>query len=453
MTASVPSITKASPHVEAESSCEVTEDIADDEADIAYSRSLLAPLVATWFAAVVLRLLCAAQSEEPWIEVQLAFEVPAVYVMAACLAGWIYRSVPAALQLAKHALSVMAAVTLVRLVLMQFGPALDVVDTDIIVAFGACINALVYLLMNRSYFTNRLRSVLMLIAFGLGAVASVWTAELNMKVTLYALSQGAEEQQAREIESIAPDRLWQSQHGLVEQSAKLLSAASSEEGRVYLIAVAPDGTQELFVRESRRALEAFGSRFGDNLRMSVLLSNDGASPTEVPLATNPNLEQIAQVIAEDADPARDMLAVYLTSHGSEDAALSTYLPDYTALEGITAPRLRSVLAKTGVAKRLVVVSACYSGSWIAPLASDDSIVITAARKDRTSYGCDDSREMTVFAEMFFKGDAVETKPLEHAFKEARERIAADEAGMAITPSEPQVHVGKNMRGVWETQPE
>ena len=60
--------------------------------------------------------------------------------------------------------------------------------------------------------------------------------------------------------------------------------------------------------------------------------------------------------------------------------------------------------------------------------------------------------MTVFAEMFFKGNAVETKPLQHAFKEARERIASDEAGMAITPSEPQVHIGKNMRGLWQAQP-
>lgn len=452
MTASVPSITKSRADCEVEMASEAPEQAAQDEADIAYSRSLLTPLVVTWFAAVALRLLCAVRSEEPWVEVQLAFEVPAIYVMASCLAGWISRGVPAALQLAEHALSVMVCVTLVRLILMQFGPALDVGDTDIFVAFGACINALYYLFINRAYFTHRLRSVLMLVAFGLGAVASVWTAELHMKVTLYALSQGAEEQPTREIASIAPDRLWQAQPSLVEQSAKLLSPASSEEGRVYLIALAPDGTQELFVRESRRALEAFGSRFHDNLRMSVLLSNDGARPAEVPLATNPNLEQIAQVIAEEADPERDMVAVYLTSHGSEDAALSTYLPDYTALEAITAPRLRSVLAKTGVAQRLVVVSACYSGSWIAPLATDDSIVITAARKDRTSYGCDDSREMTVFAEMFFKGDAIETKSLQQAFEQARERILADEGRTAITPSEPQVHVGKNMRGLWQAQP-
>jgi hypothetical protein len=36
---------------------------------------------------------------------------------------------------------------------------------------------------------------------------------------------------------------------------------------------------------------------------------------------------------------------------------------------------------------VILVSACFSGGWIEPLASDTSLVITASDAEHTSYGC------------------------------------------------------------------
>jgi len=46
--------------------------------------------------------------------------------------------------------------------------------------------------------------------------------------------------------------------------------------------------------------------------------------------------------------------------------------------------------------RVISVSACCSGSWIAPLAGDTALVMTAADADHTSYGCGRRSELTFF---------------------------------------------------------
>ena len=137
------------------------------------------------------------------------------------------------------------------------------------------------------------------------------------------------------------------------------------------------------------------------------------------------------------------------SHGSRDAALETDLPNYDVLSPITASSVAEALARAGVRRRIVIVSACYAGSWIPALASDDTIVITAARKDRTSFGCDDAREVTYFGEAFLKGTLGRGASLKDAFESARSTVAQWERRDGGLRSEPQVSVGRNMRDVWE----
>jgi Peptidase C13 family len=51
--------------------------------------------------------------------------------------------------------------------------------------------------------------------------------------------------------------------------------------------------------------------------------------------------------------------------------------------------------------RVVIVSACYSGVFVGPLANDNTLVITAAYFDHSSFGCQDKVKWTYFGDAFF----------------------------------------------------
>jgi hypothetical protein len=58
-----------------------------------------------------------------------------------------------------------------------------------------------------------------------------------------------------------------------------------------------------------------------------------------------------------------------------------------------------MLALTGVRHKVVVISACYSGVFIPPLANPNVLVITAADADHPSFGCRDKAKWTFEAKL------------------------------------------------------
>jgi hypothetical protein len=90
---------------------------------------------------------------------------------------------------------------------------------------------------------------------------------------------------------------------------------------------------------------------------------------------------------------------------------------------------------------VVIVSACYSGTFIEPLRNDDTIVITASAADRTSFGCSDDRDLTYFGEAFYR-DALPNSPdLRTAFQRAKDIITEREKQEDIEASIPQAYFG------------
>ena len=51
---------------------------------------------------------------------------------------------------------------------------------------------------------------------------------------------------------------------------------------------------------------------------------------------------------------------------------------------------------------VIVMSACYSGQFVAPLQGDNRIIMTAARPDRTSFGCGELDHYTFFDDCFLR---------------------------------------------------
>jgi len=118
------------------------------------------------------------------------------------------------------------------------------------------------------------------------------------------------------------------------------------------------------------------------------------------------------------------------------------------VQPISSNSLARALKDADVHRRIIVISACFAATWAPALANDNTIVIAAAAKDRTSFGCDDSREITVFGEAFLGSLASPTISLRDAFEQAKRKIAAEETRQDVTPSLPQAFVGRNMTALW-----
>ena len=250
--------------------------------------------------------------------------------------------------------------------------------------------------------------------------------------------------------TIDPEKLWTAQPRLVERALAGIEPSSSASASVFLIAVAAGGSQDIFGREARLARSTLGRIFAAE-RRSLLLANDEASLHKAPLAVNSNLDAALAGVARKMDRSRDIAVVYLASHGGRDGELSTDLPDFDAVESISAGRLAQMLNRAGIRRRIVIISACFAGSWIKPLASDDTIVIAAAHADRTSFGCTDDRELTYFGEALLKGKLASGASLSESFMAARQTVTRWEAKTSEQNSDPQAFVGRNMAAVWKSR--
>jgi len=89
----------------------------------------------------------------------------------------------------------------------------------------------------------------------------------------------------------------------------------------------------------------------------------------------------------------------------------------------------------------VVVSACYSGSFVDALADPRTLVITAAAEDRKSFGCDDQRQLTYFGEAFYRDALRGDASLRSAFETARDALHDKEQRAGIVPSLPRASFG------------
>jgi hypothetical protein len=244
------------------------------------------------------------------------------------------------------------------------------------------------------------------------------------------------------------NQLWRSQPQLIAGEIETLQPRVAGRSNIYAIAVAAQGSQQLFSREAQLALQVLAARFGGDYRGGVLLSNGIPDLLRHPLATQDSIAAAARGIGARIDPERDLVVVYLTSHGSPEAWISTNLPSQAAFPPISSASLAAALAQAGIRRRVVIVSACFAASWIPALANDDTIVITAAAKDRTSFGCDDTRRLTWFGEAFLEGPLARGASLREAFESARGTVTKWEAREGFPSSLPQAFVGPNVQALW-----
>jgi len=211
----------------------------------------------------------------------------------------------------------------------------------------------------------------------------------------------------------------------------------------YVIAVALD-SDPVFSREAREAGRVLARRYGAEGRSITLAGPDGRT-AGLPKGSLTSLTLTLAHIAELMDPAEDVLVLYSTSHGAP-AGLAYH--DGDSGYGILSPsRLGLVLGELGIRRRIVLLSACYSGMFVPFLASPDTAVVTAAAADRTSFGCEAENDWTFFGDALVNNALRKPQPLTEAAAEARLLIAGWESGQGLQPSLPQVAIGTAV-GQW-----
>jgi hypothetical protein len=137
----------------------------------------------------------------------------------------------------------------------------------------------------------------------------------------------------------------------------------------------------------------------------------------------------------------DILVLFVSAHGDREHRLSAWQPPLE-LAPLTPTALARMLHDSAIKWRIVVVSACYSGGFIEPLRDDNSIVITAAAPDRTSFGCEAGRDFTYFGQAFFRDALAKTSSFTEAFDIAKRLVDEQEAAERLPPSLPQMAIGR-----------
>jgi len=169
---------------------------------------------------------------------------------------------------------------------------------------------------------------------------------------------------------------------------------------LYLLAVAGDGSQEVFRREAEYVRSQFDERYGTSGR-SIALVNSRSTLASAPMATQLSIDEALKTIAARMNRDEDILFLFLTSHGSREHQLALR-QNHMTLRDLPARELGQLLKESGIRWKVIVVSACYSGGFIEPLRDANSVVITASSAERTSFGCEPGRDFTYFGEAYFR---------------------------------------------------
>ncbi len=171
---------------------------------------------------------------------------------------------------------------------------------------------------------------------------------------------------------------------------------------------------------------------------TIRLINGRGAVDNVPLADLQNFQAAVRAIAGVMDKTKDVLVLFMTSHG-EKTGFALQLPG--GISKLTPKEVASTLDREGIKNRVVIVSACYSGIFVAPLENADTIVITAADAQNTSFGCAPERDWTYFGDAFFRQSLHAGANFETAFDHARILIQGWELMDHVPPSNPQGQFG------------
>lgn len=220
----------------------------------------------------------------------------------------------------------------------------------------------------------------------------------------------------------------------------LESVQSSTPGKphIYFIGMASDASQDVFMREVTATRDIFNERFATQGR-SLVLNNNSDTADTLPIASLTNLRRTLMGVASKMDVEKDILVLFLTSHGSQGYLSVNF--SRAPLNNLKAEDLTAILEASGIKNRVIIISACHSGSFIPALSNENTAIITAASTESVSFGCSNEREWTYFGDALINRALRETHSFADAFGSAKALISEWEQKDKLTPSNPQLSMG------------
>jgi hypothetical protein len=205
--------------------------------------------------------------------------------------------------------------------------------------------------------------------------------------------------------------------------------------RWQVVLAAGDDAEPVFDNAAR----ALGQRLAAAGVPAANIHRLSASGAEVGAAVEPAL---ANVLLQRIGtlPARpgDRCLIFLTSHGERGAGLWLARSN----TAVSPDQLAQALSRGCAAvPTVVVVSACYSGGFATgKMAKPNRIVLTAARNDRPSFGCQVHRVYNFFDECLL-GALPKSATWRAVADGSRECVHRMERALGERPSEPQAYFG------------
>jgi hypothetical protein len=226
-------------------------------------------------------------------------------------------------------------------------------------------------------------------------------------------------------------------------SSALAGLAPQRRGVVdaYVLAIGLD-SDPVFGREAREAGKVLSRRFDAAGRTLVLAGGDGRGGAPLPMGSLHALSLALARFAELMDESEDVLVLYSTSHGIP--AGLTYHDGDEGYGLLTPVRLAVLLDELGLRNRLLILSACFSGTFVPALWSDTTAVITAASASRSSFGCAAENDWTFFGDAMINRALRKPQPLAAASAEALRLVGEWEAAKKFEASYPQVAIGSRV---------
>ena len=243
------------------------------------------------------------------------------------------------------------------------------------------------------------------------------------------------------------------QRDLIDAQIAHFPAETGSEAHVYFLGFAGYGEERVFAEEIKLAAKIVGEKYGSASR-SVLLLNDRRDLSTYPLASESSLRYSLNALGRVMNRDEDVLFLALSSHGSRGATIEVSNEGMEP-QPLGAVTLADLLAESGIRWKVIVVSACFSGAFVEPLADNHTIILTAASRSRTSFGCSDQRDLTYFGEAFYRDSLPGSTQLRAAFETAKQEIRRREKEEGVRASQPQSYFGplmeEKLRGIEQTR--
>ena len=274
-----------------------------------------------------------------------------------------------------------------------------------------------------------------------------WERALIVAATLFTLvvwQMSVKSQPIWKVEATPPafaEEAFYAQNHILDKAIESIQYGEFAQSHWYFLGVAGAGYRDVFKSEVERIKEQFDTRFGTFGRSMVLINNP-ETRTQIPIASRTSMEIALRRIGQQMNKESDVLFLYMTSHGLPNQFEMENDP--IDLNDVDPKWLKDTLDKSGIRWRVIVISACYSGSFVPALQDDNTLIITASAADRASFGCSNEADYTYFGRAFFDQAMREQMSIEAAFEQTKKTVAQWETAQGFEASEPQWSIGKNM---------